>query len=85
MRETVLPYQWEALNDRIPGAERSGTVHNFQVAAGEKPGSFHGLWFQDSDLAKWIESASHRLATHPDPALERTLDELIATIARAQR
>ena len=85
VRETVLPYQWEALNDRVPGAERSGTVHNFQVAAGEKSGAFHGLWFQDSDLAKWIEAASHRLATHPDPALESTLDDLITTIARAQQ
>lgn len=84
VREVVIPHQWEALNDRVPGAERSGTIHNFQVAAGEKPGEFHGLWFQDSDLAKWIEAASHRLATHPDPALDAELDRLIGTIARAQ-
>lgn len=84
VRDVVIPYQWEALNDRVPGAERSGTIHNFQVAAGEKPGAFHGLWFQDSDLAKWIEAASFRLATHPDAALEAELDRLIATIARAQ-
>jgi len=84
VREVVIPYQWEALNDRIAGAERSGTIHNFQVAAGEKAGEFYGLWFQDSDLAKWIEAASYRLATHPDPALEDELDRLIATIARAQ-
>lgn len=85
VRETVIPGQWEALNDRIPGAERSGCVHNFQVAAGEKPGKFHGLFWQDSDLAKWIEAASYRLATHPDPALDAELDRLIATIARAQQ
>ncbi len=85
VREVVIPYQWEALNDRVAGAERSGTVHNFQVAAGEKPGEFHGLWFQDSDLAKWIEAACHRLATHPDAALEAELDALIATIAKAQQ
>ncbi len=84
VRDVVIPYQWEALNDRIPGAERSGTIHNFQVAAGEKRGEFYGLWFQDSDLAKWIEAASFRLATHPDAALEAELDRLIATIARAQ-
>lgn len=84
VREVVIPYQWDALNDRVPGAERSGTVHNFQVAAGEKPGEFHGLWFQDSDLAKWIEAASYRLATHPDPQLDAELDRLIATIAKAQ-
>ncbi len=85
VRDTVIPYQWEALNDRIPGAERSGCVHNFQVAAGEKEGKFHGLFWQDSDLAKWIEAASYRLATHPDPALEAELDRLIATIAKAQQ
>ncbi len=85
VRATVIPGQWEALNDRIPGAERSGCVHNFQVAAGEKPGEFHGLFWQDSDLAKWIEAASYRLATHPDPALDAELNRLIATIAKAQR
>lgn len=85
VRDVVIPYQWEALNDRIPGAERSGTVHNFQVAAGEKQGEFYGLWFQDSDLAKWIEAACFRLATHPDPKLEAELDGIIATIAKAQQ
>ncbi len=85
VRDTVIPGQWEALNDRIPGAERSGCVHNLQVAAGEKGGEFHGLFWQDSDLAKWIEAASYRLATHPDPALDAELDRLIATIAKAQR
>jgi DUF1680 family protein len=85
VRDTVIPGQWEALNDRIPGAERSGCVHNLQIAAGEKPGQFHGLFWQDSDLAKWIEAASYRLATHPDPALDAELDRIIATIAKAQQ
>jgi uncharacterized protein len=85
VRNVVIPYQWEALNDRVPGAERSGTVQNFQIAAGEREGKFHGYWFQDSDLAKWIEAASHRLRSHYDAALDRELDGLIATIAKAQR
>ena len=85
VRDVVIPYQWEALNDRVSGAERSGTVHNFQVAAGEKPGEFYGLWFQDSDLAKWLEAASFSLATHPDAKLEADLDGIIATIAKAQQ
>jgi DUF1680 family protein len=84
VREVVIPYQWEALNDRVPGADPSGCVHNFKVAAGEKPGKFYGLFWQDSDLAKWIEAASYRLATHPDAALDAELDRLIATIAKAQ-
>lgn len=85
VREVVIPYQWEALNDRVPGAEPSGCVHNFQVAAGEKPGKFYGLFWQDSDLAKWIEAAAYRLGTHPDAALEAELDRLIATLAKAQQ
>lgn len=85
VRDVVIPYQWDALNDRVPGAERSGTVSNFQIAAGEKSGEFYGLWFQDSDLAKWLEAASYRLATHPDAALEAELDGIIATIAKAQQ
>ena len=85
VRDVVIPYQWEALNDRVPGAERSGTVSNFQIAAGEKSGEFHGYWFQDSDLAKWIEAASFSLATQPDPKLDAELDAIIATIAKAQQ
>ncbi len=85
VRDTVIPFQWEALNDRVPGAERSGTVNNFQIAAGEKEGKFHGFWFQDSDLAKWLEAASFRLATHPDAALEAEMDGIIATIGKAQQ
>jgi DUF1680 family protein len=84
VRDVVIPYQWEALNDRVAGAEPSGCVHNFQVAAGEKPGKFYGLFWQDSDLAKWIEAAAYRLATHPDAALDAELDRLIATLAKAQ-
>ena len=32
IRDTVLPYQWEALNDRIPDAQPSYCMHNFKVA-----------------------------------------------------
>ena len=29
VRREVIPYQWEALNDRIPGASPSFAIHNF--------------------------------------------------------
>ncbi len=32
VRTQVLPYQWEALNDRVPGAEKSYAIHNFRAA-----------------------------------------------------
>ena len=32
VRDTVIPYQWEALNDRIPDTQPSYCMHNFKVA-----------------------------------------------------
>lgn len=33
VRREVIPYQWEALNDRVPGAAPSYCMHNFKTAA----------------------------------------------------
>lgn len=33
VRTEVIPYQWDALNDRVPGAEPSYCMHNFRAAA----------------------------------------------------
>lgn len=32
VRREVIPYQWEALNDRVPGAAPSYCMHNFKAA-----------------------------------------------------
>lgn len=32
IRDTVIPYQWEAINDRVADAEPSYCMHNFKVA-----------------------------------------------------
>ncbi|MDQ6420114.1 glycoside hydrolase family 127 protein [Paenibacillus sp. LHD-117] len=84
VRDVVVPYQWEALNDRVPGAERSYAVSNFKIAAGDAQGEYGGMVFQDSDVAKWLEAVGYLLQTEPDPELERTADEMIDVIARAQ-
>lgn len=42
VREVVIPYQYEALHDRIPNAEPSHAIKNFRVAAGKEEGSFGG-------------------------------------------
>ena len=47
--EKLLPYQWEILNDRVPGAAPSGCIENFRVAAGECPGPRKGVVFCDTD------------------------------------
>lgn len=85
VRDVVIPYQWEALNDRIEGAEPSFAMHNFRIAAGIEEGEFGGMVFQDSDLYKWLESVAYRLATHPDSEWEALADEVIDLIAQAQQ
>lgn len=85
VREEVIPYQWEALNDRIPGAEKSGCLRNFRIAAGQEAGEFTGMVFQDSDIGKWLEAVAYSLTAHPDAALERTADEVIELLEAAQR
>lgn len=85
VREVVVPYQWEALNDRIQDAEPSHAIANFRIAAGQARGEFHGMVFQDSDLYKWLEAVAYLLCREPDAALERAADEAIELIAGAQQ
>ncbi|MBW7460976.1 glycoside hydrolase family 127 protein, partial [Paenibacillus sepulcri] len=85
VRDTVIPYQWDALNDRIADAAPSYAIQNFRIAAGLAEGEFGGMVFQDSDVAKWLEAVGYSLAGHPDPELEKTADGVIELIAAAQR
>lgn len=78
VRDVVIPYQWEALNDRVDAAEPSHALDNFRIAAGQRQGEHHGMVFQDSDVTKWLEAVAYQLAQAPDPALEATADEVIA-------
>lgn len=76
-REQALPANEAQLH-------KSGRIDALRL--GWKPGQPnqpHIYW--DSDVAKWIEAASYSLATHPDPALEARLDEVIALIRAAQQ
>ncbi len=97
-RTHVIPYQWEALNDRILGAEPSHCIANFKIAAQltahrknptqvalPENATFQGFVFQDSDLAKWLESVGYSLAWHPDDELEKIADSLIDLICSAQQ
>lgn len=84
VRNVVIPYQWEAMNDRIPDAESSHCLENFRIAAGHAEGEFYGAVFQDTDVAKWLEAVGFSLASYPDAELEKTADEVIDLIAAAQ-
>ncbi|MEG2701873.1 MAG: glycoside hydrolase family 127 protein, partial [Clostridia bacterium] len=70
VREVVLPFQWEVLNDRVPGAEPSHCIHNFLVASGAAQGTHEGAVFQDSDLYKWLEAVGYSLTGQPDAKLQ---------------
>lgn len=35
VRTAVIPYQWNALNDNVPGAAPSYCMHNFKAAAAQ--------------------------------------------------
>jgi len=76
-REATIAAEYQQL-------ESTGRIDAFRL--GWKPGmpnEPHIFW--DSDVAKWIEAASYSLATHPDAALEKRLDEVIDLIVSSQQ
>lgn len=85
VRDAVIPYQWEVLNDRVPDVAPSHAIENFRIAAGELSGEFHGMVFQDSDVAKWLEAVAYSLENDPNPELEETADAFIDLLGKAQQ
>ncbi len=69
----------------LENLEKSGNLEDLRLAAQRATNGFRGPVFMDSDLYKALEAASYSLAIHPDPALEKQLDEIIATLAAAQQ
>jgi len=64
-----LPSQYRLLWD-------TGRIDNFLRAAGKKECDFQGIYFNDSDVYKWLEAASWELAAHPEnDGLRNMVDE----------
>lgn len=42
VKDVLIPYQWDILNDRLPDVETSHCIENFKIAAGETDGDFEG-------------------------------------------
>ncbi len=84
MTDVTIPYMEKILRDEVPGTEKSHAIGNFRLAAGEESGTYYGMVFQDSDVAKWLEAAAYSLNLKPDAALEREVDAVVALISRAQ-
>ena len=75
-REVTIPAVWQRCKE-------TGRIDAWKLEwQPGMPNEPHIFW--DSDVAKWLESAAHSLASHPDPALEAQVDELIDLIASAQ-
>ncbi len=64
---------------------KSGNISDFELAAKGAHAGFQGPVFMDSDVYKALEAASYSLATHPDPILDKRLDDIIAALAAAQQ
>ena len=77
-RAKTLPSQFEHI-------EETGRLDNFRRASGKIEAPFRGLYFNDSDVYKWLEAASWSLAEGPDPELARMVDVAITEVEDAQR
>lgn len=64
--------------------EESGRYDNFRVVSGQKAGKVKGLYFNDSDVYKWLECAAWSLVHFPDAGLESRIDEVAELLAAAQ-
>lgn len=89
IKNTVIPYQYDILNDGQDGVEKSHAIKNFENAAKSLKGDnnhdgFKGMVFQDSDVAKWLEAAAYSLEYCEDKELEALADKVIDTVSHAQ-
>jgi DUF1680 family protein len=76
-RTVTVPYGFEK-------CEKEGRIRNFARAGGLLEGEYEGkMPFDDTDVYKIIEGASYSLAIHPDPELEKYIDDIIEKIAAA--
>ncbi|MGI9049328.1 MAG: glycoside hydrolase family 127 protein [Rubrobacteraceae bacterium] len=77
-RKVTLPSQYDFL-------ESTGRLDNFRRASGKLDAPFQGIYFNDSDVYKWLEAASWELAAGSDPELERMVDVAISEVEDAQQ
>lgn len=76
LREKTIPHSWTFMQHEIRALKRASGVR--------EEGDLNGTW-GEANLWKFVETCAHALAQHPDPALEKSVDEVIAMAAAAQR
>lgn len=77
LQEVTLPTQYELL-------EQTGRIDNFRRVAGKVGGEFRGLYFNDSDVYKWIEAAAWSLAVQYNAKVAELINRIIPEIEAAQ-
>src|SRR4051812_36760387 len=80
-RDVMVPTMQKLMAE----SERHRFVGNFEVAIGAVEGKHRGPKWNDGDFYKWLESAAAVYAITRDEQLDRTMDECVAVIAKAQR
>ncbi len=75
--DKTLPLQYEFL-------EKTGRLDNFRTAGGKKGGAFIGLWFNDSDVYKWVEASAYALVQRWSRDLYEKLLNVVKDISDAQ-
>jgi len=73
------------LLEQYEHCETTGRLDNFRRASGKKDVPFQGIFFNDSDVYKWLEGVAWTLATVDDPQLAQLADSVIDEIADAQQ
>jgi len=81
-RDVTVPSQYRYL-------EETGRLDNFRRAARKVDRPFEGIYFNDSDVYKWLEAASWVLASDPNAEaqgrrLAEVVDNVIAEVEGAQ-
>jgi uncharacterized protein len=85
-RTNTLPALGKIMLDADPNNPGpSQYLNNFRIASGAVEGRHRGASFNDGDLYKWLEAVAAIYAVTKDAQLDRTMDEVIETIAEAQR
>jgi len=75
--ETAIFHQWEEL-------EKSGSIENFRITAGQSEHFRTGFFFSDSDVYKWLDAACRISIHRPSPPLQERILQFTDLIRAAQ-
>jgi hypothetical protein len=89
LRDNIwAPRQKLTLEKTVPGQyrllEETDRLANFRRAAGKESGKFVGIYFNDTDVYKWLEAAAWTMVTAPSTELDELIDSVIQELADAQ-